>query len=485
MSSIPVNRAMEVVVEFSDEEFNKIAQRMASEGLCQLAIDTFRHYYNELREGKTGLIDSTMILPVDSLPDLDTLQDYRKRGQDVLPSTVMIKLNGGLGTSMGLDKAKSLLPAKDGNSFLDIIVRQVNYLRSAYSCQMPLLFMNSFRTEQDTLEAMKLYPGFIQGQGGLPISFIQNKVPKICAKNFCPITWEANSEMEWCPPGHGDLYTSLVQGGLLSKLLDNGYRYAFVSNSDNLGAVIDEQLLGYFADSGASFLMEVADRTEADKKGGHLACAKSDKRLLLRELAQCPENEQADFQDVSKYQYFNTNSLWLDLLALSDTLKAHKNIIKLPLIRNCKNIDPNDSTSPQVYQLETAMGAAISAFDNAKAIRVPRTRFAPVKKTDDLMVLWSDRYILDDSGKVVQSGSCVTHCVTVDLDNRYFRTVPDFEKRFPYGVPSLKECQKLSIKGDVVFGKGVRVIGSVVIENKTSATQFISDDFVVERDLRW
>ena len=475
--------------EVISDAFGVIAKRMASEGLCELAIDTFKHYYNELREGKTGLIDSTMILPVDSLPDLEKLSDsnYYTRGQEELPHTIMIKLNGGLGTSMGLDKAKSLLTAKDDYSFIDIIVKQVSYLRSAYSCSMPLLFMNSFRTEQDTLEVMKKYPDFlsVQAKCGLPISFIQNKVPKICVKNFCPVAWNSDPEMEWCPPGHGDLYTSLVQGGLLYKLLDCGYRYAFVSNSDNLGAVVDEKLLGYFAESGASFLMEVADRTEADKKGGHLACNKRDGRLLLRELAQCPESEQADFQDVSKYQYFNTNSLWLDLRALSETLKANDNVIKLPLIRNCKNIDPNNSLSPKVYQLETAMGAAISAFDNAKAVRVPRTRFAPVKKTDDLIVLWSDRYVLEDSGKVVQSHVCETDCISVELDSNYFRTVPEFKKRFSKGVPSLKACKKLSIKGDVAFGRGVSVVGSVLIENSTSTTQFVKDDAVVSCDVRW
>src|SRR5438105_1204399 len=79
------------------------------------------------------------------------------------------------------------------------------------------------------------------------------------------------SELEWCPPGHGDIYTALVTSGMLDALLDAGYEHAFVSNSDNLGAVLDPRILAWFAAERIPFLMEVADRTEADRKGGHIA----------------------------------------------------------------------------------------------------------------------------------------------------------------------------------------------------------------------
>jgi UTP--glucose-1-phosphate uridylyltransferase len=465
-----------------DNDFQAIEQAMRSEGLAQIAIDTFRYYYCELRDGNTGLIDRTMIEAVESLPDLETLEDYCARGREVLPQTVMIKLNGGLGTSMGLDRAKSLLPAKYPYSFLDIIVKQVLHLRQAFNCNFPACFMNSFSTEKDTLEALGQYPQFADGQKGIPVSFVQNKVPKIRVDDFKAVEWPASPAMGWCPPGHGDLYTALVQTELLAQLVDAGYRYAFVSNADNLGAVIDEQLLGYFADSGLPFLMEVADRTEADKKGGHLAASKSG-GLVLRESAQCPDDEEAEFQDVDKFKYFNTNSLWFDLCALQKTLRENNNILKLPLIRNTKTVDPKDKASTKVYQLETAMGSAISAFEGAGAIRVPRSRFAPVKKTDDLIVLWSDVYELDRSGKVVQNSKRTLGDISVFLDPEYYAKVEDYRARFPHGVPSLIDCKRLEVKGDVLFGKNVHVSGEVMITNGSAKQLVIDDNTVITSDI--
>ena len=94
--------------------------------------------------------------------------------------------------------------------------------------------------------------------------------------------------MEWCPPGHGDLYAALEGSGTLDKLLADGIKYMFVSNSDNLGAVMDLTLLTHFAESDSPFMMECADRTVNDKKGGHLAVRNADSQLILREAAMCP-----------------------------------------------------------------------------------------------------------------------------------------------------------------------------------------------------
>ena len=100
---------------------------------------------------------------------------------------------------------------------------------------------------------------------------------------------------------------------MLDTLLANGYEVAFVSNADNLGAELDPLPLGYFVSERLPFLMEVADRTAADRKGGHLARRKSDGRLALRESAQCPDEDTDAFQDVDRHRYFNTNNLWINL----------------------------------------------------------------------------------------------------------------------------------------------------------------------------
>ncbi|MCB0168132.1 MAG: UTP--glucose-1-phosphate uridylyltransferase, partial [Anaerolineae bacterium] len=345
---------------------------MQQEGLPDIVIKTFEYYYTQLVEGQTGMISETEIEPVESLPDAETFSaDLAEAGQAALPQTVLLKLNGGLGTSMGLDQAKSLLMVKNGLSFLDIIAHQ------ALHAGIPLVLMNSFVTRDDSLAALDKYPDL---QGKIPLDFLQHKIPKITQADFSPATWPADPHLAWCPPGHGDIYTALVTSHMLDTLLAAGYKYAFVSNSDNLGAVMDTAILGHFVQNDLPFMMEVADRTEADKKGGHLA-QRPDGQLILRESAQCPSDDMASFQDVSRHKYFNTNNLWLNLPALKAMLQAKDNILGLPMIRNSKTVDPRDSGSTPVYQLETAMGSAIGIFQGAGAIRVPRTRFAPVKTT--------------------------------------------------------------------------------------------------------
>ena len=202
----------------------------------------------------------------------------------------MIKLNGGLGTSMGMARAKSLLCVRRGLSFLDVIARQVLHLRREYGATLPLIFMNSFRTSADTLAALARYDDL--AVPGLPLEFLQNKEPKLRADDLRPVSWPRDPAMEWCPPGHGDIYTALMATGLFDQLIDAGYRYAFVSNSDNLGAVADARVAGWFAESGAPFAIEAVRRTTSDRKGGHFARRKADGRIVLRETAQTAKADQ-------------------------------------------------------------------------------------------------------------------------------------------------------------------------------------------------
>lgn len=364
---------------------------------------------------------------------------------------------------MGMDRAKSLLVVKDGLSFLDIIARQCLDLRSRHGGRLPLVLMNSFRTRDDSLAVLSGYPDLASD---VDIDFVQNKVPKLRTDDLLPAEWPRDPELEWCPPGHGDLYTAIVTSGMLASLRGRGYRYAFVSNADNLGATLDERILAWFAHEGMPFLMEVADRTEADRKGGHVARAAPGGNLVLRESAQCPTADAAAFGDVRRHRYFNTNTLWIDLDALDAVVSANGGVVPLPLIRNEKTVDPTDAESPAVYQLETAMGAAIATFDGAAAIRVPRRRFAPVKTTNDLLGLWSDSYVLTDSYQVVVSSarSAAAGPLFVALDPAAYRQVSSLEERFPAGAPSLVDCSRFVVHGDVRFGEGVVALGDVEID---------------------
>jgi UTP--glucose-1-phosphate uridylyltransferase len=444
----------------SDEGLRASVSKMQREGVAGAAIKAFEHYYRQLEAGATGMIPEDSIEPVSNLTRLDDLPHDAAAEREALQKAIVLRLNGGLGTSMGLTRAKSLLEAKDGLSFLDVIARQVLALRASYDARLPLVLMDSFSTREDSLAKLRRYEDL---PADVPLDFLQNKEPKIRADDLMPVEWPANPALEWCPPGHGDLYTALVTSGMLEQLLERGYEHAFMANSDNLGAMLEPRILAWLRAERIPFLMEVTERTEADRKGGHVARRRKDARLVLRETAQTPSEDLEALQDIDRHRYVNTNNLWLDLRALDAALRERDGVLGLPMIRNEKTVDPSDKSTPAVYQLETAMGAAIEVFDGARALHVPRARFAPVKTTDDLLALRSDAYVLDGDARVELVPERGGRVPFVALDSDYFKLLGDFEARFPAGPPSLAECDRLVVEGDVRFGRDVKVRGDVTV----------------------
>ncbi|MCB5264781.1 MAG: UTP--glucose-1-phosphate uridylyltransferase [Candidatus Cloacimonetes bacterium] len=432
---------------------NQFVRAMKAEGLSDMVIRTFSAYYEALQKGSSGQIPESTIKAPSSEAVIHFEELEAKGSTELLRKIAVIKLNGGLGTSMGLSKAKSLLPVKGNMNFLDIITRHILALRSESGYDIQLMFMNSFATEKDTLAYLNKYPDL--SRQDLPISFMQNKFPRILQEDLSVFTHK-DKDQRWNPPGHGDIYTAISTSGILEKLIAKGYRYAFVSNSDNLGATVDTSIAAYMEKHDIPFLMEVCERSEMDKKGGHLAQDTSG-QLLLREIAQCPAEDLEAFQDINKYRYFNTNNLWIDLKALEWHLITNDGLMLLPLIVNPKEVDGS-----KVYQLETAMGAAISSFTGARAVIVPRQRFSPVKKTDDLLSVWSDAYELNDQYQIrLKHG--MSKPPYIELDPRYYGNIEQMQKRFE-APPSLSGCKELKIEGDVSFGTDVVCDGRVNIK---------------------
>ena len=449
-------------------------QKMRDGGVTPAAIDVFTHYYGELEAGATGLIREETIEPLthpDHLADVDVDEDAAR---EALSKTAIIKLNGGLGTSMGMDRAKSLLPVRDDSTFLDLIADQVRKARAATGARLPLVLMDSFRTQEDSLAALAKHPDI--AIDGIPLDFLQNREPKLRVDDLTPVEWPTDPSLEWCPPGHGDIYTALLASGVLEKLLDAGFRYASASNSDNLGAVPSARIAGWFAASGAPYAAELCTRTAADRKGGHLAIRKADGQLILRDTAQTAPEEMHYFTDEHHHPFFHTNNLWWDLEKLHAALTERGAVLGLPLIRNTKTVDPTDPTSPEVYQVESAMGAAIEVFEGATAIVVGRDRFLPVKTTNDLLTLRSDAYRLDEDGALRLD---VDAAPLVDLDSRFYKTMANFDARFPAGAPSLRAAQSLTVTGDWTFGADVVVTGNAVLED-AGAPGTVADGVTLE-----
>jgi len=438
--------------------WDAVQAKLVDAGSPDVVIRLFKRHYENLLRGDESYLREDAIEPVAEVTDAESLgAEYRQIGDDHLDSVAVLKLNGGLGTSMGLDGPKSLLPVRGDDTFLDLILRQAQRLT------VPLVLMNSFSTEPQTADAVSAR----DTAGVEVISFLQHQVPKIDAETMQPVEWPEDPSLQWCPPGHGDIYAALVTSGTMDRLLSEGRRYVFVSNADNLGATLDLAILGHFIRSGKSFLMEVADRTAADRKGGHLAKSKSG-GLLLREKAQCHPDEEDVFQDVSRHRYFNTNNLWLDLKAISEYLESNDGMIVLPTITNRKTVDPKNGSSKPVYQLETAMGAAIEALPNTDAVRVPRSRFAPVKTTGDLLAVRSDAYEVRDDASVGLISQRNFVPPTVKLDDQYFKKIGDLEQRVE-APPSLRKCDSLTVTGDLKLASEIICVADVTLARSDDA----------------
>ncbi|KAJ8455101.1 hypothetical protein ONZ45_g19051 [Pleurotus djamor] len=406
-------------------------------------------------------------------PDADQIVPYAdipKGNAANLNKLAVLKVNGGLGTSMGMTGAKSALEVKNDMTFLDLTVRQIEHLNTTYRVDVPLILMTSFNTHEDTLRIIKKYAN----QQLRITTFNQSRYPRIYKETLLPCPKRADDDKKaWYPPGHGDVYNALLHSGVLDQLLAEGKEYLFISNSDNLGAVVDENILQHMIDSKAEFLMEVTDKTKADVKGGTLIDYEGSIRLL--EIAQVPSEHVEDFKSVRKFKIFNTNNLWVNLPALKRIMENEG--MELEIIINPKTTDDGQA----VIQLETAAGAAIKHFKNAHGINVPRKRFLPVKSCSDLLLIKSDIYSLQHGQLVINEQRMFETTPVIKLGD-HFKKIAQFQKRFKM-IPRILELDHLTVTGDVNFGRNVTLRGTVIVVANEGQRIDIPDGCILENRL--
>ncbi|KAI5889395.1 UTP--glucose-1-phosphate uridylyltransferase [Schizophyllum commune H4-8] len=392
------------------------------------------------------------------------------KDKSVLNKLAVLKVNGGLGTSMGMTGAKSALEVKNDMTFLDLTVRQIEHLNTSNRVDVPLLLMTSFNTHDDTLRIIKKYAN----QQLRITTFNQSRYPRIFKETLLPCPKRADDDKKhWYPPGHGDVFNALYQSGVLDQLISEGKEYIFISNSDNLGAVVDEKILQHMIDSEAEFIMEVTDKTKADVKGGTLIDYDGNIRLL--EIAQVPSEHVEDFKSVRKFKIFNTNNLWVNLKAIKRVMENEG--MELEIIINPK---VNDDGQP-VIQLETAAGAAIKHFKNGHGINVPRSRFLPVKSCSDLLLIKSDIYSLEHGQLVINEQRMFETTPVIKLGD-HFKKIQQFQKRFKK-IPKILELDHLTVTGDVYFGRNVTLRGTVIIVANEGQSIYIPDGCILENRL--
>jgi len=422
----------------------------------RVEMDGFKQLVARFREGKgKETIDwekirppqETMVVRESTLPIVDTKFRMGELGNKL----AVLKLNGGLGTTMGCTGPKSVIEVRSDSTFLDLTVEQIKNLNSLYGSSIPLILMDSFNTHSDTTNIISKYRGMEHVRIE---SFNQSRFPRILKDSLLPLAQDAIGDKEhWYPPGHGDVYQAFFSSGLLDKLIKEGKEYVFISNVDNLGATVDFTILNWMHDNAIDFVMEVTDKTRSDVKGGTLI--EYEGKAKLFEIAQCPPNKLDEFKSIKKFKIFNTNNLWVRLSSIKAIVEQNK-LRDMDVIVNYKKVYNKD-----VIQLETACGAAIHFFNNAKGVNVPRSRFLPVKSTSDLLVIQSNLYNLNDGYLVMSPKRAYPSVPLINLGAE-FKKVSDFLTRFK-SIPNILELDQLTISGDVWIGSGVTLRGTVII----------------------
>lgn len=430
----------------------------------------FRRYLNDKAKGTAVSWDRIAPPNPEQVVDYESLPDSETVG--FLEKLAVIKLNGGLGTSMGCVGPKSVIEVRDGMSFLDLSVRQIEYLNRTYNVNVPFVLMNSFNTDEDTQNIIKKY----EGHNIDILTFNQSRYPRVLKDSLLPVPKSFNSPIsDWYPPGHGDVFESLYNSGILDLLIERGIEILFLSNADNLGAVVDLRILEHMVKTDAEYIMELTNKTKADVKGGTIINYENSVRLL--EIAQVPKEHVNEFKSIKKFKYFNTNNIWLNAQAIKRVVENSE--LEMEIIPNNKSIpaDKKGESDISIVQLETAVGAAIRHFKNAHGVNVPRRRFLPVKTCSDLMLVKSDLYSLKH-GQLVLDADRFGPAPLIKLGND-FKKVSDFQKHIP-SIPRILELDHLTITGAVNLGRGVVMKGTVIIVATEGSTIDVPPGSILE-----
>lgn len=437
----------------SKKEIENFLNRWLLEPQCE----QFLQMLEQVQDKSSKITDWSSLHSPDDLVGYDSLEEPSSNNYSRL---VIGKLNGGLGTSMGCSGPKSLIKVKGEKTFMDLIVEQVRQLNSKWNENIPLLLMNSFYTDQETT-------AFLDTCDVPVISFKQNMFPRVDGESFLPLNPD---EWGWYPPGHGDFYNCMEQQRILQRLIEQGKDILFMSNADNLGAVADSKILNHMIEKKIPFLIEVTPKTPADVKGGTLYDQEG--RLKLLEIAQVPDEHIDEFCSQEKFSVFNTNNIWINLVALQE--KIQEGPLNLNVIVNRKTIQ-----GKSVVQLETAIGSALDCFAGAVGLCVSRDRFMPVKKTEDLFLVQSNIFNLDE-GRLVRNKERKISSLPVITFGDNLQQVEAFKKCFPT-IPDLLELELLDLSGQVRFEGAASLKGEVRL-NGNSKPIFIERGRIIENE---
>jgi len=345
-------------------------------------MEIFKVLYEKYMNDKQSYLNWDKIEQIDNngFSDYNDLPEINENEINNISKQIsVIKLNGGLGTTMGCTGPKSLMKIKNEYTFMDILLKQNSFYN------IPFILMNSFYTDQTTKDYLK---NISKEQLTNIYTFNQNCYPRIIKDTGEYFDIKTDNIDHLYPPGHGDLLQSFGNSNIIDKLISKGIKYVFISNSDNLGATLDFKILNDLIQSDTDFAIELTPKTLNDVKGGTLI--KYENKYRMFEVAQCPPDKLSEFTSIDKFKYFNTNNIWIKLDSIKTLLKTYY-IEDIDIIINNKKL----KDGRECIQLEYAIGSMVKFFNNVKCYIVERNRFIPVKNNDDLDLVRSNAYSLN------------------------------------------------------------------------------------------
>ncbi|CAI4064416.1 hypothetical protein SUVZ_08G0350 [Saccharomyces uvarum] len=414
---------------------------------------------HELDSGKIRLLNTSEFTEFEDIRDSDALDHA------LLSKLATLKLNGKADSVIG--KESPLFEVKNGKCSLDIIVQQTQNLNTSFNCDVPLIFMTSLETEPQISNFLKESYTCSKVEWK---TIVHSSFPAIDKDTLLPAVFQINvcEEDLWYPCGSGNLIDTLYFSGELDNLIVQGKEVLFVSDLDNLGAIVDLNILSYMITNEIDYLVEVVERTANDSNTGVLATYESKLRLVDYK---CLSRESA-----RKCKTVNTNNIWINLRKLKNLIESDS--LNLPICSSETKMIIHNSPLMEILHLQTNLGDCIDFFSNSQIIKVPRNRFLPLATCEDLFLLNSNLYDLDTSGSLNLYPLRFELLPSIKLGDE-FANYETFKIGIP-DIPNILELDHLTVMGNVFFGYKIILRGTVVIICDEDDVIIIPDGSILE-----
>ncbi|WMV10962.1 hypothetical protein MTR67_004347 [Solanum verrucosum] len=410
----------------------------AALGASAIAKPEIREEVEQLDKIKTVGKDKIYVLPYERL---EPASEDATETKQLLDKLVVLKFNGNLGSDMGFSGPKSALEVCNGLTCLDLVVNHIESINSKYGCNIPLLMMNTPSTHDGIMKVLEKHPNknihtFTQSQRQ------QENIEDMSE----PRTLNKSSAQEKLYPSNLlEVFLSLNSSGKLEPLISQGKEYFLLLQSENVAEVVDPKILNHLIKNSIEHCVEVMPTTSGTE-----------------ETSLPPqEGRIQSFKDL----HCMMNLIFLFFIVRGPKSKEH--------VKSINTMWMSMSCVERLLQRNDLGFTSSKFFDRAFAIDTPWSRYLPVERTSDLLILQSDLYTSVEGTLVRNAARANPKDPSIELGPE-FGNVDDFRSLFK-SIPSIIELDSLKVTGDVWFGTGITLKGKVSIAARPGMKIVIPD----------